>query len=160
MSSGSLIFIKNFSFVSELYGTDFFYKYNLNSQIWCLPVCAGEDSGLFCAGNLTSKKFRLCRPSNKQTNRIVQSSNLRKINNSSKNVSIFRNLDVFLNLKRNFDFDVIREKLCLRTKMSWFWPAGLRIMYLTIICEYYLWQQLNYIIPSVMLTTEIMYIFN
>ena len=104
MSQGSLIFIKYFSFVSEFSGTDFFYKYNLNSQILCLPVCAGEDLGLylshtlfeiFCAENLTSKKFQLCRPSNKQTNRIVQTSNLRKINNSLKKASIFRNLEVF-----------------------------------------------------------------
>ena len=40
-------------------------------------------------------QIQMCRPSNKQTNRIVQSSNLRKINTLSKNVSIFRNLEVF-----------------------------------------------------------------
>ena len=114
MSQGSLIFHQIFFFCFWTLWHRFFYKYNLNSQIWCLPVCAGEDWGLFCAENLTSKKFQLCRPSNKQTNRIVQTSNLRKINNSSKNGSIFRNLEVFQILR-----EISTSTLSGKNNASW-----------------------------------------
>ena len=78
----------------------------------------------FFAGNLTSKKFRLCRPSNKQTNRIVQTSNLRKINHSLKKASIFRNLEVFQILRESSTLSLSQINNRLRRARRKFGPRG------------------------------------
>ena len=53
--------------------------YASNSQILWLPVCVGENWGPFCGKNLTYKSSAI-----QQTNRVVQSSNLKIRNKSSE----------------------------------------------------------------------------
>ena len=119
-----LIFIKYFSFVSELSGTDFFYKYNLNSQMWCLPVCACEDWGRWKPDFQEVPTVPPFKQTNKQNRTKFEFEKDKYFIEKCVDFQEFRG---FSNLERNFDFDVIREKQCLRTKMSWFWPAGLNI---------------------------------
>ena len=84
-----LSFIKDFTFVSELSGNFFFYKYAFNSQIVCLRVCADEDLGPFWAESLTSNCAALQQTNKKNRTKFDFEKKL------SENVFIFRNLEVF-----------------------------------------------------------------
>ena len=102
------IFIKDFTFVSELSGTNFSCKYAADSQIWCLDVCAGEDWGPSCAETL----LPAVPLSNKQTIRIAQSSNLKKKKQSIEKFADFQEFRGFSIYERKSDLGVNYDKLC------------------------------------------------